>query len=401
MIAKYLVPAVAVIGSAAAQCTQATATINAPADATTLASSCKTFNGNILVSEGATGIIDLTGIQQIKGDLKCLDNGVITSLQSSTLSSISGAFELANLTGLSTLAFTSLSRVGTLSWKSLSALDTLTFGTPGLSTATSVVISDTFLSSLDGIDVTAVETLDINNNRRLTKLASKLSTLSNIFNLQANGLDLAVSMPNLIWIANMTVNNVSSFDVPSLQTVNGSARFDSNYFSSFSAPNLTSTKSGDISFIGNAALTNISVPQLTTIGGGLLIANNTALQKIDGFGKLKTVGGAVKLRGNFTSVAFPSLNDVKGAFDISSTNDITSSCDTFKKLAPSKQGGGGQIQGVFSCTSNNQNANSDTGGNTSTTGSGTGSSGGNSAAGITINTGLLGIALVGGFAALL
>lgn len=401
MIAKYILPAVAVIGSAAAQCTAATTTINAPADATNLASQCKTFNGNILVSETASGIIDLTGISQIKGDLKALDNGVITSLSSSTLSSISGAFELANLTGLSTLAFTGLSSVGTLSWKSLSALDTLTFGTPGLSTANSVVISDTFLSSLDGIDVTAVQTLDINNNRRLTKLTSKLSTLSNIFNLQANGLDLAVSMPNLIWIANMTVNNVSSFEVPRLTTVNGSARFDSNYFTSFSAPNLTSTKSGDISFIGNAALTNISVPQLTTIGGGLLIANNTALSKVDGFGKLKTIGGAVKLRGNFTSVSFPSLNDVKGAFDISSTNDIQSSCDAFKKLAPTKQGGGGQIQGVFACTSNNQNANSDTGGNTSTTGSGTGSNNGSSASGIAINTALLGLTLVGGFAALL
>lgn len=105
------------------------------------------------------------------------------------------------------------------------------------------------------------------------------------------------------------------------------------------------------------------------------------------------------------SVDFPALNDVKGAFDISSTNDISAACDKFQKLAPSKQGGGGQIQGVYHCESNNAKANDDTGGNTSssgTTGGGSGNSTtGNSASGVAINAAMVGLSVVGGFVALL
>ncbi len=186
---------------------------------------------------------------------------------------------------------------------SLTAIDVLTFSA-GLKTAKSIVVSDTFLKSLDGIDVVSADSIDINNNRRLVEYTSALANLTTLLNINANGLDLQVNFPNLIWIANMTISNVSSFSVPSLKTVNGSIRFDSNFFNSFSAPNLTSTATGDVSFVSNAELTNITCPLLTSVGGGFLIANNTALQTVDGFDKLKTVGGAVNLRGNFTEYVF-------------------------------------------------------------------------------------------------
>lgn len=236
----------------------------------------------------------------MKGDFIAEHAGFLTGLSSSTLNSITGAFQLTNLTGLSSLAFTSLNSVGSISWTALTALDTLTFGTPGVSAAKSIVISDTFLSSLDGIDVTSLEDLDINNNHRLTKWDSPLSNLSNTMNFLANGNGFEVSFNKLTWIANMTINNVTSFDIPALQIVNGSASFGSNQFTSFSAPNLTSTKSGNLNFVGNNLLTNVTFPQLTSLGGALLIANNTALGIVNGFPKLKTVGGAVKLRGNFS-----------------------------------------------------------------------------------------------------
>lgn len=253
-----------------------------------------------MVNQGVQGIIDISGIEEISGDLTCENNGLITDLTSKTLKSISGSFALNNLTGLSNLQFTSLKEVGSISWKSLNNLDTLNFGDEGVTKAKTVEISDTFLSTLDGVDLTTVEDLNINNNNRLVEFVSKLENLGNLLNIQANGENLQVSFPNLVWIANMTIANVSSFEVPSLEVVNGSARFDSNYFKSFIAPNLTSTKSGDVSFVGNAALTNISVPAMTSIGGGLLIANNTGLSEVDGFPKVKSIFGAVKLRGNFS-----------------------------------------------------------------------------------------------------
>jgi hypothetical protein len=218
-------------------------------------------------------------------------------LQSSSLETIGGEFKMNNVTKLISLDFSELESVGSLSWTSVTNLQTATFGP--LTKADQVIISDTFLNTLEGIDLSTVRLLDINNNRRLSTFTSKLGSLSENLNIQANGLSLNVSLPNLIWIANMTIANVTDFQVPSLEIVNGSARFDSNYFSTFSAPNLTETSSGDISFVGNSNLDNLTFPVLTKIGGGLLIANNTALEKMTAFPELESVGGAVKLRGSF------------------------------------------------------------------------------------------------------
>lgn len=390
MFSKQILPVLAAaagVASAASSdpCTQNTFTINSQADISAL-SGCATLNGNVVIGNQTDASLDLTGPRTIKGDLTLLNNNVITTLKSSSIGQITGAFHLQNLTFLSTLAFTDLTAVGSINWVSLTALDVLTF-TAGIQKADSIVVSDTFLSSLEGLDVGTASTININNNHRLVEYTSSLGNLTNNLNINANGLNLQVSFPNLIWIANMSISNVSSFSVPSLATVNGSARFDSNFFKSFAAPNLTSTTSGDISFVSNAQLNNITIPNLTSIGGGFLIANNTALQAVTGFGKLKSVGGAVNFRGNFSEVDLPSLNDVKGGFDVESTGDISASCTTFKKLAPQSQGGGGQIQGKFNCVSNNANANSDT--NPTSTGSASGSSStgkGNSAAGLSVNT---------------
>jgi aspartate 1-decarboxylase len=409
MFAKYLIPAAAVLGAVSAQstCKQTQVTINSTADATTLASSCKTFTGDIVIGKGATGSIDFTGLSQLKGDFIAEDNEALTSI-SGDLNAISGTFRLHNLIGLSTLQFESLSSVGSIDWATLSQLDTLTFGTPGITTASSIVIGDTFLSSLEGIDVTSLDVLNINNCHRLQTMDLPLANLSSTFDLQANGAanNLKVTLNNLKWIANMSVQDTAQFLVPALETVNGSIRFDNNLFETFTAPNLTSVQSGDISFVSNNALTNISFPELTSMGGGLLIANNTKLDDIDGFNQLKTVGGAIKLRGNFTDVSFDSLNDVKGAFDLSSTGDISKVCDKFQALSSSKQGGGGQIQGVYHCQSNNSLANSDTGGNTSssgTTSGGSSSSGddNSAASGLVANAAMIGLAVVGGLVALL
>ncbi|KAJ9156173.1 GPI-anchored cell wall organization protein ecm33 [Pleurostoma richardsiae] len=378
MYGKLLLPALAAATLVSAQssstCTQSTITINSAADATAI-SSCETIKGSIEIGTETGATIDLSGPSQITGDLTLLNNGAIVTLQSSTLGSIGGAFKLQNITVLSTLSFQSLESVGSISWQSLPALGSLTFGTPGVTTAKSVVISDTFLSSLDGIDLNTVALMDINNNRRLTEFSSQLGNLTDNLNIQANGLNLKVTLPNLIWISNMTIANVTSFSAPSLAVVNGSMRFDSNYFTSFAAPNLTETQTGDISFVSNSQLTNLSFPELTTIAGGFTVANNTKLTELTSFPKLEEVGGAIALRGSFDDVELPSLNDVKGAFTLSSTGDIDDSCTTFEKLSSS--GGNGKIQGSFSCTSNNQNANNDT----STAGSGSssgGSSSGNS-----------------------
>jgi len=397
MLVKHLLPAFVAVGSAAAQsqtCTVSTTTINSQAEATRLAG-CKVVKGSVLLSNSTGAAIDISGPEEITGDLTVINNEAIQNFKSSSLEKIGGEFRLNNVQGLREVQFPELTEVQKLSILSAPGLSTLTFGP--LTKADEVTVSDTVLTALDAIDVMTINKLDINNNRRLEKFATQLKSLSDVMNIHANGvqgLGLSVEMPNLIWIANMTVANVTEFSAPSLQVVNGSARFDFNFFESFNAPNLTHTESGDISFVGNGALTNMTFPKLTEIGGGLTIANNTGLDRVTFFPKLEHIRGAVKLRGNFTEVEFPSLDSVDGAFDVSSTADIEKSCDELKKKKSN-----GDIQGTFSCTANNENANEDT------DSAGSGSSGSdkdeNSASGVAFNTALFALVAVAALASAL
>ncbi|KUI72888.1 Protein ecm33 [Cytospora mali] len=400
MFTKLAVSALAAasLANAASSCTSSTFTISSAAQATALAG-CKSVSGSILIPSTSDNTLDLSGPTTIDGDLTVENNGAIITLQSSSLASLTGTFTLSNVTLLSTLSMPALTSVGSIKWQSLPALNSLSF-TSSVSSAESVIISDTFLENLDGIDLESVGTMDINNNRRLTKFDTSLKNLTSMLSMQANGASLSVSMPNLIWIANMTIANVTEFSTPSLEVVNGSARFDSNYFTSFSAPNMTSTTSGDISFINNADLTNISFPALKSVGGGLTIVNNTALEEITDFPHLANVGGAIKLGGNFSAVEFPVLEDVKGTFELSSTGDISDSCTTLKKDAPGSQGGNGNIQGKFTCTSNNAEANTGSTKGDSSTGSGSSNSS-SAAVNVHVNSAVIGLSFVGLLAQLL
>lgn len=378
MYSKEILPAFVALslasGVAAVGCKDNPVTIRSQADADQI-STCETVTNDVVFDVGAGPDIDLGGggsgrLSEIQGNLIVKNNGLLQSLQSGTLETIGGAFQLNNVTSLISLVFPKLSEVGSINWVTLNKLPEATFGTPGITKAKSVLIADTFITNLDGINVQSLEDMDINNNHRLHMFSSSIKTLSNALNVQANsldGLDFVMEMPNLEWIANMTIANVSSLSVPSLKVVNGSMRFDSNFFKSFNAPNLTDIKEGDLSFVSNPQLTNISLPLLENIGGGLTIANNTNLGKVNGLGSLADVGGAIKMRGSFDEIDLPALDNVVGTAEFVSTEDITQSCDTLNQLS------GKVVQGkVTDCRGKDAGANNDT----SDAGNGDGGSGG-------------------------
>lgn len=95
----------------------------------------------------------------------------------------------------------------------------------------------------------------------------------------------------------------------------------------------------------------------------------------------------------------PKIADVVGTFTLTSTADITDECTALKSFAPESQGGNGNIQGKFTCTSNNEDANTgDASGGTSGTSSSSNSS---SAAMLHINSAAMGLSFVGLLAQLL
>ena len=274
-----------------------TTTVNSQADATGLAN-CKTVKGSVVVTKDVAGDFQLSGPQIITGDLKIEDNSKINNIASDTLEQIGGEFKISKTTQLNSINMRKLSQVNKLTWQSIG--NPTEMGIDQLNKVDEVTISDTKLRSIDAINVTSISSMNLDNNQFITKYEPAIKEIKKDLNIHANGLDMEVSFPNLVWALNLAVSDVSKISFPSLAVVNGSARFDDNKFDSFSFPNLTSTTNGDISFVGNENMQNLTFPKLTKIGGGLLIANNTALEDIKDFPVLETVVGAIKLRGNFT-----------------------------------------------------------------------------------------------------
>ncbi len=298
---RYLLPLLVAAGSAWAQigCSEETNTIQNEGDAQAL-SNCQTVSGDVVIANTTSGTIRLSGIQRIEGSLICRDATNLNSIEAPQLAIIDRTFTLTGLTVLATLNFPSLQSVGSIEWTALPALQELSF-TRQVTRASEVVISNTNLKSLNGINLEQVRIFDVNNNPYLTRVDVQLGNITQALTLQANSKDLEASFPNLIWAFNMTFRNCSKVNLPSLASVNGSMGFYGNFFESFSAPNLTRTGSGgSLAFVSNEELTNITMPGLESIGGTYQIANNTKLRAIDGFTQLESVGGAIDFSGNFT-----------------------------------------------------------------------------------------------------
>lgn len=375
--------------AATSTCTQSTITITAAAQATGLG--CDVVAGTLLIEDSTITEVSLDGPKKV-GSIIVSNAAALVRLSSSTISEITGVFNLTNLDGLSSLDFSSLRSVNSINWVSLDQLPGVTFGSEGVTKVSKLLISDTFISSLDGLNVASVDDLDINNNRKLVSWDSDLVNVTSTLKLQSNGAGaMIVNMPKLKKAARLEVRNVQEFNVDAITTI-GNLRFEENdKMTSFSAPNATTVD--EISFTDNEALTNITVPLVESMAGALTIQNNTKLDVIDGFPKLKTIKGTLIFRGDFTEATLPSLKDVIGQATITSTKDISDSCKDFDALIKS-----GGIAGSHSkCTSNNTQANE--GGDDGTSNGGDSSDGDSAAGLVALNTfAVVGVALMGALA---
>ncbi|RMZ89420.1 hypothetical protein DV736_g3354, partial [Chaetothyriales sp. CBS 134916] len=347
MAAKYILPTLALAGAALAQCS-GDLTIHTSSDASGI-QDCQTYKGDVTIADDASGTIQLNGVQAISGDLIVNNATQLTAITSDQLNAISGTFSLTGLTILSTLQFDSLSAVNKINWIGLPALQQLNFN-QGISRANSIVISNTQLNTLTGIELTAVGSMNINNNPYLTTInVNGLKNVTNALSFSANGRDLEISFPNLEAAANLTFRNVSSISMPSLSSVQGDMGFYSDTFESFAAPNLTKT-GGSLAIVDSPDLKSLSFPQLQTIGGGFLIANNTNLKSIVGFPKLTTIVGALDFAGTFNAVSLPRLHDVRGGDNVQTTSTNSSICDSFDQAVSL-----GIIKGVNNCVTSKAN----------------------------------------------
>jgi len=322
-------------------------------------------------------------------------------LTSSSIKTITGKFNLTDVSSLSTLRFDVLTAVGSIAWSGLPLLGAITFP-QSISKASSVVITNTFIEDLAGINLMSVDLLDINNNPRLTKFDTQVGNITQNLNIAGNNKGLVVSLPNLVWAANATFRDVKTLTTPSLSIVNGSIFFVDNGFTDYVAPNLTSIgnfggHTGAFTFIGNNKLGNVSFPAITSIGGAFQIANNSDVQSIS-MKSLTQVGGAVDLSGNFTTPSAPALKNVQGALHIASLQSID--CKTYWLTLKDS----GVVQGKQDCSGSLATATSLDGSSSTTGGSGTSSASPSASKGAAVSYGasqaVAGLSVVGGLMSL-
>lgn len=278
------------------------------ADASQVAS-CTTYSGSIAIptdlsdstNDNGHNSLSVDGVQKIVGNVTINDAVSLESLSFGSLRSLSG-LQLGNLTVLSSLSMPQIQSISQINLTGIPALQQFSFGDDGVSQTSSILITNTGLTSLQGLDrLETVDSFNVNNNPGLQNITLGVTSIKNAINIAANDgfqSGLTTAFPQLQTAMNMTFRNCSSVSLPQLANVTQYLGFYGNTMESFAAPNLTTT--GGLVFIDNTALTNISIPLLTSVNASVQIANNTMLKKIDGIQKLSVVTASLDLNGNFT-----------------------------------------------------------------------------------------------------
>ncbi|KAJ4424921.1 cell wall protein Ecm33 [Gnomoniopsis sp. IMI 355080] len=168
----------------------------------------------------------------------------------------------------------------------------------GVTSVKQVDIVDTSLASLDGLAFTEIVHLNLTQNERLNTVNLPLINSSGVLMFAENGEAMELNMPDLSTVNELFISSVAQIKLPSLQKIQSTAKFDTNYFTTFSAPFLQSC-GGDLSIVNNPSLESFLLQQLSSVEGSLLVTDNSQLSIFAGF-KIESVGNDIELRGNFT-----------------------------------------------------------------------------------------------------
>ena len=158
--------------------------------------SCKSYAGTITMDSTTAPSLDLAGVSTVNGDIVITDNGQLTQLVFPDLERITGTMRLENNTLLSKVEWPSLNTLDALNVTVQPSLSTISLP-GGLSKANKITITDTTVTSIDGIVLSHIDTLAVDNNSHLKKLyLSNLTDVSSTISISANSpqLNLDVSL---------------------------------------------------------------------------------------------------------------------------------------------------------------------------------------------------------------
>ena len=291
-------------------------------------SDCAVISGSVHITDFDSDVLYMGSIEEVKGDLTVTNSSRLLRMDAPELTSVGGVLELNTLNSLTTLSFPRLESVETMKWQVLPILTFVNFES-GIKSINSVIMSDTSLTGFGGFNVETLKTLNINNNRFLERIESTVSEVTEELLIAANADNLKVSLPNLVWVKQMTIKDTEEVNLESLQIIEKSADFSHNKFQDLDLSSLKST-GNTLSIIKNKNLKKVNFDKLSEVGGGLMIIDNTHVEDIDFFPSLRSVGGAIEFHGNIKSNHFNGLKVIKGSAIMKSSSEEFDCSDWMK-----------------------------------------------------------------------
>ncbi|CUM46794.1 unnamed protein product [Debaryomyces tyrocola] len=188
---------------------------------------CSTAVGDITIKGDSFGSIELNGVEELYGNLHVNNATEATSLNAATLQLVSGKLNLDGNTILATVNLAQLTTVGTLNYNALPALEK-TGLTSGITSADEVIISDTGLTSLEGINVFKLKVFNVNNNADISTIDSGLQKVTDELSISYNAEKVDVSLDQLEEANDVYLQSINSLSVANLTKISNSLSLDSN-----------------------------------------------------------------------------------------------------------------------------------------------------------------------------
>nr|WCU24496.1 Sps2 [Candida metapsilosis] len=279
---------------------------------------CETIIGNVVISEFDYPIITFTNLVKIKGDLSIFKSPELVRIESPQLQSISGQFQLFELTSLALISVPSLKQVQALKWEILPILSNVQFNAE-IKGIESITIADTSLTGFSGFVANELKVLDINNNRFLDTIDCNVEKVTQLLHISANSNEIKVQLPNLKQVEELSIHNVAVLNLGNLERVDKSMSLSSSLVHAVKLPKLKYI-GGTLNLSKNSRLEVVEFPELDEIDGGLMVINNNLIEKVNFFPNLKIIGGALEITGKITELTFKNLKLVKGSAIVRSTS---------------------------------------------------------------------------------
>lgn len=267
---------------AAQSCSGTTTVTRAP-------SGCATWTGNIVIPTRTRGDVLLDGLEKIEGSLEAQSASELESLSSDSLHTIVDSLSIQDVQIIGEIDFPELNTVGNLTLIGLPNMQENTL-LETLTNLTSLTITNTGNTAIDGFALETLETVYIANNNYLERINFQPYTITSGVTVFGNGQNLDLSMPNLRNAQNLTVSNCSRISTPSLEQCS-TLWLNNNEMEEFNGAPLLREVKGDLLIENNPQLNRITFPELENIGGDFMLRNNTKLELLNELYSLDTIEG--------------------------------------------------------------------------------------------------------------